>query len=102
FSAAGEIILVNAEAERMFGYSRNELLGQSMNLLVPEGFPDIQQEYRVGYSSKARSLPLGAPVRALAQPHLGSPFPVEINFVPMGEGNNMIVIRDAFACRRIE
>ena len=58
--ATGEIVLVNAQAERVFGYSRSELLGQPVELLVPERFAvAIIQDLRRSFFTDPTPRPMG-------------------------------------------
>ena len=52
-NAAGEIVAVNSQAERLFGYTRQELWGQSVELLVPERFHHRHREHREHYLPRA-------------------------------------------------
>src|SRR6185503_12316537 len=75
----GRIVLVNAQAEKLFGYGREELLGQSMEMLVPERFRGRHPANREGYQKdpKARSMGSGLDLYALNKD--GKEFPVEIS-----------------------
>ena len=57
--AAGSIVLVNAETERMFGYARAELIGQSVDILVPADFRHHHTGHRSGFAAAPRSPPHG-------------------------------------------
>src|ERR1019366_6160394 len=49
--AGGEIVLVNAQTEKLFGYRREELLGERVEMLVPDRFQDRHPDHRSGYSA---------------------------------------------------
>src|SRR5215469_2792485 len=57
---AGRIVLVNAQTERLFGYSREELLGQPIEALIPQRFHERHQAHRTGFFSEPRVRPMGA------------------------------------------
>jgi len=56
----GRIVMVNAHAETLFGYSREELAGQQIELLVPSRFQDSHPAYRQSYSDRPQARPMGA------------------------------------------
>ena len=60
--ADGLIVLVNAQAERLFGYARDELLGQSVELLVPEDARDVHPAHRERYLRDTRPRPMGSTI----------------------------------------
>lgn len=74
----GEIILVNHEAENLFGYGREELLGSSIEMLVPERQRSLHASYRGGLRSHFRNREMGAGRDLQARRKDGSLFPVEI------------------------
>ncbi|MCW8130977.1 MAG: PAS domain S-box protein [Planctomycetota bacterium] len=80
---AGKIVLVNKETERMFGYGREELLGQPVERLVPERFRGEHPGYREGYqrSPETRKMGVGRELKALRRD--GTEFPVEIGLNPI-------------------
>jgi len=79
----GKILLVNAQMERLFGYSRNELLGMSVEKLVPERFRAKHAGFRKGFFAGPQARPMGAGRDLYAQRKDGSEFPVEIGLSPI-------------------
>ena len=55
----GEIVMVNSASEKLFGYSRQELIGQSIEILVPEQFRFHHPEFRLTYIKESESRPMG-------------------------------------------
>jgi len=79
----GKITLLNRRAETMFGYAREELVGQSVELLVPERFRRQHSSYRAGFAAKPDQRPMGAGRDLFAVRRNLSEFPVEIGLTPL-------------------
>jgi PAS domain S-box-containing protein len=93
----GAITLINAQAERLFGYRRDELLGQSVDILVPERLRPGHVQHRDGYFAHPRNRPMGAGAPLTAVRKDGSEFPAEISLSSVNTGQGLIVttsIRD--------
>ncbi|MBI5740559.1 MAG: PAS domain S-box protein [Nitrospirae bacterium] len=90
----GRIVLVNAQAERIFGYSRSELQGKEIEMLIPERFRSIHTEQRRGYYSmpKARLMGTGLDLYGLAKD--GREFPVDIGLSPVETEEGVFVLAD--------
>ena len=88
----GTIVLVNAQTEKMFGYDRDELLNQPVELLVPERFRTIHPEYRSGFfaSPQVRSMGVGRDLYGRRKD--GSEFPVEIGLNPIKTDDGLFVL----------
>jgi PAS domain S-box-containing protein len=101
---AGNIVLVNAQVERLFGYTRGELVGSSLELLVPPAQRDAHVAHRKGYllAPQARRMGLARELRGVRKD--GSEFPVEIGLSPLQEGADLVlsVIIDMTERRRAE
>src|SRR4051795_905597 len=78
-SADGTIVLVNAQTERLFGYSRAEMLGQPLELLVPESVRDMHPKHREEYAADPVPRPMGAGMELAGRRRDGSEFPAEIS-----------------------
>ena len=76
---AGQISLVNAAAERMFGYPRAELLGQPLEILLPERIREAHVAQRAGYFAEPRVRPMGIGLDLSGRRKDGTEFPVEIS-----------------------
>jgi PAS domain S-box-containing protein len=88
----GRIALMNAQAASMFGWSRDELVGQPLDLLVPESFRAIHPAYRAGFFSSPHARAMGAGRDLFALRRDGSEFPVEIGLNPVPvEGGTMVL-----------
>jgi len=74
----GDIALVNAMAERMFGYTREELSGRPLELLIPERLRQRHRAHREGYGEGSKPRPAGQGLDLTARRKDGSEFPVEI------------------------
>jgi PAS domain S-box-containing protein len=79
----GQIEMVNAQAERVFGYERTEMLGQSIEFLVPERFRSHHPALRTAFFSDPHSRPMGAGRDLYGLKKDGSEFPVEIGLNPI-------------------
>jgi PAS domain S-box-containing protein len=94
---AGQIRLVNGQTETLFGYSRHELLGQSVEILIPERYRRGHEAHRRTYTAAPRSRPMGSGLDLYGRRKDGSEFPVEISLSPMQAGDELLVtsiIRD--------
>jgi PAS domain S-box-containing protein len=99
--SAGEIKFVNAQAERLFGYTRAELLGQNVKMLVPERSHAAHAALRAELLAGSRVRLVGSDFKTYAKRKDGSEFPTEVSFSPVF-GESMIVseTRDATERKR--
>lgn len=89
---AGSIILVNAQTERLFGYSRAELLGQPVELLVPTRLHDRHLKHRAGYHTAPGVRPMGSGLDLVARRKDGNEIPVEISLSPLHTDDGLLVL----------
>lgn len=88
----GEIVLANPKTEIYFGYSREELIGQSVDMLVPERFRDKHLGYRSGFYGQPIPRPMGAGRELYGLRKDGSEFPVEIGLAPIKTMSDVMVL----------
>ena len=93
----GRILLLNRVTEEMFGYSREELLGQRVEVLVPDAKRGGHARHRAAYAEEPSTRPMGAKMPLEAMRKDGSCFPVEISLSPGGDATDFrvtAIIRD--------
>jgi PAS domain S-box-containing protein len=91
-SRTGAIVLVNREAERVFGYERGQLLGEPVEMLVPDRFRDQYLERRKEYFEEPTTRELGSGLEFHGLRQDGSEFPVDIAVSPIGADESAIAI----------
>ena len=89
---AGQILVANAQSERLFGYERTQLVGRRVEDLLPERFHVVHRAHRIGYREDPRSRPMGAGLALLGRREDGSEFPVEISLSPLRSEAGLLVI----------
>jgi len=93
----GAIVLLNAAAEAMFGYPREELLGQLIEILVPESLRPRHNEHRDRYAEHPTTRPMGIGLELFGRRKDGAEFPVEISLSPIRSADGpraMAIVRD--------
>lgn len=88
----GRIELVNAQTERTFGYGRDELVGQLVEVLVPDHVRGLHPGHRTGYVSDPRARPMGTGMQLSGRRRDGTTFPAEVSLAPMDTGEGLLVI----------
>ena len=99
----GHIALINAQAERLFGYRRKEIVGQGISELIPERFRAHHRQHMKGYMRDATTRPMGAGLELFGRHKDGSEFPIEISLSPLETDEGLLVsaaIRDVSARKR--
>ena len=101
----GVIIQVNSQTEAMFGYTRDELIGQSIEMLVPERQRPHHDQHRAQYHERPKIRRMGSGLDLYGRRRDGSEIPVEISLSPVThEGGTIVLsaIRDISDRKRIE
>jgi len=100
----GCIALVNAQAERLFGYTRQELAGQSVEILVPDAVKAGHPALRAGYAADPGSRPMAARTELSGRRRDGSTFPAEISLSAIDTDDGVLVmaaVRDVTETRQL-
>jgi len=100
-----KITIVNSQTEKMFGYTREELIGQPVEILVPMRSRDEHVKYRNGYMEDSRTRPMGAGRVLSGRKKDGSELPVEISLSPLETEQGVLImsiIRDITDRRKAE
>jgi PAS domain S-box-containing protein len=102
---SGQIMIVNSQAEQMFGYSRESLLGRPVEILLPEHSRAAHQSHRNLYQAEPRTRPMGRGLELYGRRRDGTEFPAEISLSHTGTQEEMLVtavVRDITERREAE
>jgi PAS domain S-box-containing protein len=87
----GRILITNGQAEQLFGYTRRELIGQPVELLVPEGLRDQHVAERRDYYGHLTPRPMGAELELFARRKDGTLLPVDISLSPVHSEQGLMI-----------
>src|ERR1700678_1016503 len=93
----GEIVLLNLQAEKQFGYHRDELVGQKVKNIIPEGFAERLVADGTRSAAEALAQQIGTGIELIARRKDGSEFPIELMLSPLESAEGILVtaaIRD--------
>src|SRR5271170_5712780 len=96
-NAAGEIVLLNVQAEKQFGYHRDELVGQKVKNIIPEGFAERLVADGTRSAAEALAQQIGTGIELIARRKDGTEFPIELMLSPLESAEGILVtaaIRD--------
>jgi PAS domain S-box-containing protein len=103
--ASGTIVMLNAQVASMFGYERDALLGENVDVLLPSALRDAHARQRAAYGAGPHVRPMGVGLELFARRRDGSDFPVEISLGPLTlEGSPFViaVVRDITERKRAQ
>jgi PAS domain S-box-containing protein len=101
----GEIVLLNVQAEKQFGYSRDELVGQKVKNIIPEGFAERLVADALRSAEDALAQQIGTGIELTARRKNGSNFPIELMLSPLESAEGILVtaaIRDITTRKKAE
>jgi PAS domain S-box-containing protein len=101
----GRILLVNAQVEALFGYPRQQLLGEPVEVLLPERFRNAHRSHRGTYAAEPHTRPMGAGLDLWGRRRDGTEFPVDISLSPLPSDEGVLLaaaIRDVTERKRLE
>ena len=104
-NGAGAIVLLNVQAEKQFGYPRDELLGQPVTNIIPEGFAERLVADDLRSAEEALAQVIGTGIELSARGKDGSEFPIEIMLSPLESAEGILItaaIRDISVRRAAE
>ncbi|MGZ8851570.1 MAG: PAS domain-containing protein [Thermoanaerobaculia bacterium] len=102
---SGEIVLLNVQAEKQFGYRRDELLGQKVTNIIPEGFAERLRADDLRSAEEALAQQIGTGIELTARRKDASEFPIELMLSPLDSADGVLVtaaIRDISLRKRAE
>ena len=102
---SGRIVRVNAQTEQLFGYRRDELVGQPVEVLIPERLRDRHVGQRAGYMVSPHVRPMGQGMNLVGRRKDGHEVPVEISLSPLPTGGGPLIVasvRDVSARRKAD
>jgi two-component system CheB/CheR fusion protein len=88
----GRIVLVNAQAEKLFGYQREELIGQAVEMLLPEQYRARHPGYRGGFAADPQARPMGAGRDLHGRRKDGGEVPIEIGLNPIKTAEGLLIL----------
>ncbi len=104
-NSSGEIALLNVQAEKQFGYRRDELLGQKVKNIIPDGFAERLVADGTRTAAEALAQQIGTGIELIGRRKDGSTFPIEIMLSPLESAEGILVtaaIRDITERKRVE
>lgn len=103
--ADGRIVRANAQVQAMFGYRREDLIGEPVEILLPERYRGKHVNHRIGYAAQPRTRSMGADLELYGRHQDGGEFPVDIMLSPLQRSNGALVItiiRDISERKQVE
>ncbi len=91
-NSQGQIVLVNGQTEKLFGYNRDELVGHRLEILIPQRFRERHHGERDQFFTHPRSRPMGSGIELLGLRKDGSEFPADITLSPIETEEGVVVL----------
>lgn len=91
-NAEGRVVVVNSQAEILFGYSRQELVGHPVEILIPARFGRLHVNHRASFLAEPQVRPMGAGLGLFGKRKNGMEFPVDISLSPLRTSQGLFVI----------
>lgn len=88
----GRIVMVNARTETLFGYTRDELVGQPLEMLLPERYREIHAAHRAEFVVSPRIRPMGTSLNLVGRRKDGSEFPIEVGLSYIETENGLLAM----------